>query len=77
VLQPSLGLVDVYHLLYFLVASLLDLVVLPDDHGLIDEDRVLVVGRDRGLGHFYLSLLQVDNYLEVILHLLQALPELL
>ncbi len=76
-LQPSLGLVDVYHLLYFLVASLLDLVVLPDDHGLIDEDRVLVVGRDRGLGHFYLSLLQVDNYLEVILHLLQALPELL
>lgn len=76
-LKSSLGLVDVNHLLDFLVTSILNLAVLPDDHLLVNKNRILVVRRDRGLGHFYLSLLQVDDYLKVILHLLQTLPELL
>ena len=76
-LQPSLGLVDVNHLLYFLVTSFLNLVVFPYDHRLINKNRILVVRRDWGLGHFYLSLLQIDDYLKVILHLFQTFPELL
>ena len=59
-LQPSLGLVDVNNLLY-LVAYLFNIVVHPDDYGLVYKDCVFLVRRDRGLGHSYQALQQADT----------------
>lgn len=67
-LQLRLRLIDVDHLLYFLVTSLFDLAVLIDDHLLVNEDCIFVVSRDGVLGHFYLSLLQVNDDFKVVLH---------
>jgi len=76
-LQSGLGIVDGFHLLDFRVTSFFNLIVLVNNHGFVYKYCIFVVSRDWRLGHFNLSLLEIDDYLEVILHFFQSLAELL
>merc|ERR1719242_404509 len=63
---------DLLHIVYLGVTLVLDAVVLGVDDADIDKDGILVVSGNWKLRHFDLSLLQVDDHLEVKLELLLA-----
>lgn len=74
--KSSLCLIYVDHLLNFLITSHSDLSVLVGDNLFMDKNSVFVIGGNRLLGYFNLSLLEIHNHLEVVLHLFKSFFEL-
>jgi len=75
--ELSLRVEDLLHVFNLTVSSLLDLFVLEVEVSSVDENSILVVSCDWKLRNLNLSLLEVDNNLEVELELLRSILSLL
>ena len=76
-LQLGVMLQDLFHVVDLGVTLVHDTIILGVDHADIDEDGILVVGGDRQLWDFDLTLLHVGDDLEVELQLFLTINRLL